>query len=76
MKNQTDDHVAEENAMSRWRFPVTAFFLMARLAQGEGQGRGTVADIAGTWSGSSVCVDRQAAPACNDEQIIYDVDVN
>ena len=62
--------------MSCWRVPVAAFFLMARLAQGEGQGGGTVDKIVGTWSGSSVCVDRQAAPACNDEQVVYDINAN
>ncbi len=59
--------------MSCWRVPVATFFLMARLAQGEGQGGGTVDEIVGTWSGSSVCVDRQAAPACNDEQVVYEI---
>jgi hypothetical protein len=27
----------------------------------------------GTWRGSSVCVDREAAPACNDEQVVYEI---
>jgi hypothetical protein len=62
--------------MSHWRVPVAAFFLMARLAQGEGQGGGTVEEIVGTWSGSSVCVDRQAAPACKDEQVVYGIKAN
>ena len=59
--------------MSCWRIPVAAFFLMSGLAQGEGQGGGTVAEIVGTWSGSSVCVDRQALPACTDEQVVYEI---
>jgi len=46
---------------------------MARLALGEGQGSGTVDEVVGTWSGASVCVDRQAAPACNDEQVVYEI---
>jgi hypothetical protein len=29
--------------------------------------------IIGTWRGSSVCVDRKAAPACNDETVVYDI---
>ena len=62
--------------MSCWRVSVAAFFLMARLAQGEGQGGGTVDEIVGTWSGSSVCVDRQAAPACNDEQVVYEINAS
>jgi hypothetical protein len=49
---------------------------MARLAQGKGQGAGSVGEIAGTWSGSSVCVDRQAAPACKDEQVVYEIHAN
>jgi hypothetical protein len=62
--------------MSCWRVSVAAFFLMAPLAQGEGQGGGTVEEIVGTWSGSSVCVDRQAAPACNDEQVVYEINAS
>ena len=59
--------------MSCWRVPVVALFLMARLAQGEEKGGGTVQEIVGTWSGSSVCSDRQAAPSCNDERVIYEI---
>jgi hypothetical protein len=51
------------------------FLLAARLARGEASGRGTspVDEIVGTWRGSSICVDRQAAPACNDEQVVYEI---
>ena len=62
--------------MSRWRVPVAAFFLAAGLARGEGQSGRPADEIVGTWSGSSVCVDRQAAPACKDEQVIYDIRAN
>src|SRR6476661_5639529 len=62
--------------MSCWRIPVAAFFLVTCLARGEGQGGGTVGEIVGTWSGSSVCVDRQAAPACNDEQVVYEINAS
>ena len=62
--------------MSCWRVPVAAFFLMACLARGEEQGGGTAEEIVGTWSGSSVCVDRQAAPACNDEQVVYEINAS
>jgi hypothetical protein len=65
-----------EDAMSCWRVSVAAIFLMARLAQGEEQGGGAVDEIVGTWSGSSVCVDRQAAPACNDEEVVYDINAS
>jgi hypothetical protein len=27
--------------------------------------------IVGTWTGASTCVNREAAPACTDEQVIY-----
>jgi hypothetical protein len=27
----------------------------------------------GSWRGTSMCTNRQAAPACNDEQVIYDI---
>lgn len=29
--------------------------------------------IVGTWRGSSTCVNREAAPACKDEQVIYEI---
>jgi hypothetical protein len=55
------------------RVSVAAFFLVACLARGEGQAGRTVVEIVGSWSGSSVCVDRQAAPACNDERVVYEI---
>ena len=27
----------------------------------------------GTWRGTSTCVNREAAPACNDEQVVYEI---
>jgi hypothetical protein len=30
------------------------------------------AQLAGTWRGTSTCTDRVAAPACNDENVIYE----
>lgn len=59
--------------MRCWRVPVGAFLLMACLARGEGEGGGIADEIVGTWSGSSVCVDRKAAPACNDEQVVFEI---
>ena len=29
--------------------------------------------ILGTWRGTSTCVNREAAPACNDEQVVYEI---
>ena len=31
------------------------------------------AEIVGSWRGTSICVDKANFPACNDEQVIYDV---
>jgi hypothetical protein len=30
----------------------------------------------GTWQGSSTCVNRQLAPACRDETVVYDVRIS
>jgi hypothetical protein len=27
--------------------------------------------VIGTWRGSSICINREAAPACTDERVIY-----
>ena len=62
--------------MNCWRIAVAALFLMTCLARAEGPGGGTVDEIVGAWSGSSVCVDRQAAPACNDEQVVYEINAS
>lgn len=62
--------------MSCWQVPVAAFFLMASVAQGADRAGAAVGEIVGTWSGSSVCVDRQAAPACNDEQVVYEINAS
>lgn len=32
-----------------------------------------VPEIIGTWQGTSTCSDRVAAPACNDEVIVYEM---
>ncbi len=32
-------------------------------------------ELVGTWRGTSTCADRVAAPACNDETVIYDFSV-
>lgn len=54
---------------------VVAFLLVSRFGSGGAPEKGIAAaeEIVGTWRGSSVCVDRQAAPACNDEEVIYDI---
>ena len=57
---------------------VLVFLLVARLARGEASGQGAppVGEIVGTWRGSSLCVDREAAPACKDEQVVYEIAAN
>jgi uncharacterized protein (DUF2147 family) len=62
--------------MSRRSVVVAVVFLSASLARGAAQGAGAVDEIVGTWSGSSVCSDRQAAPACKDEQVVYEIHAN
>jgi len=47
-------------------FPTLAF----------GQRGGVAQEIVGTWRGTSLCVDRKAAPGCNDEQVIYEISAN
>lgn len=32
-----------------------------------------VSEVVGTWQGTSTCTDRVAAPACNDEVIVYEI---
>jgi hypothetical protein len=54
-----------------WRL-VVAFVLAVACARPEGLA-GSVDEIVGTWRGTSACVNRQAAPACTDEQVIYEI---
>ena len=52
--------------MNALKFPFVSLLLWAGLA--------TAAEpstVAGTWVGTSTCVDRERAPACNDEQIAF-----
>jgi len=51
---------------------VAAFVLVVACAMGEASAE-PVDEIVGTWRGTSTCVDRQAAPACTDEQVIYEI---
>ena len=54
---------------------VVAFVLVVARAQGEALA-GPVDEIVGTWRGTSACVDRQAAPSCTDETVIYEIVAN
>lgn len=51
---------------------VVAFVVVVACAPGEALA-GPVDEIVGTWHGTSACVDRQAAPACTDEEVIYEI---
>jgi hypothetical protein len=67
---------AEEFVMCRLVSLSVALFFVALVARGEALGLRQGADgIAGTWQGSSVCVDRRALPACADERVIYEISV-
>ena len=46
---------------------------LACIAATSARGADAVDAIVGTWRGTSLCTDRRAAPACNDEVVIYDV---
>ena len=35
--------------------------------------KGDLGEFLGTWRGTSTCVNRQIAPACKDETVVYDV---
>jgi hypothetical protein len=54
---------------------VAAFVLVVACVLGEASA-GPVEEIVGTWRGTSACVDRQAAPACTDEEVIYEIVVS
>ena len=49
-----------------------AFVLVVAYDLG-GASAGPVDEIVGTWRGTSACVHRQAAPACTDEEVIYEI---
>src|SRR6476620_3464047 len=51
---------------------IVAFVLAVACVLGEALA-GPVDEIAGTWRGTSACVDRQATPACTDEEVIYEI---
>ena len=56
--------------MRCWRTLVMAFAVVVVCVEALA---GPVDEIVGTWRGKSACVDRQAAPACTDEEVIYEI---
>jgi hypothetical protein len=49
---------------------ITAIVLLASLQNAHVH---DLTEIVGTWQGTSTCTDRVAAPACNDEVIVYEI---
>jgi hypothetical protein len=47
----------------------SGLLLATRAAPADGGPPG----IVGTWRGTSTCTDRVAAPACNDEKVVYEI---
>jgi hypothetical protein len=53
---------------------VLRLIVLVGLCGGATAGGATApANIVGTWRGTSTCVNREAAPACNDEQVVYEI---
>jgi hypothetical protein len=66
------DVTGERGAMRCCQSLVVAFVLVVAGVLGEAFA-GPIDEIVGTWRGTSACVDRQAAPACTDEEVIYEI---
>ena len=47
--------------------------LMVDAAASDGPSPSDITALLGTWRGSSTCTDRVAAPACQDEVVVYEV---
>lgn len=60
----------------RDRGPWLAASLLSMLVAGAASAAGTgdLSHFLGTWRGTSTCVNRQVAPACNDETVVYEVE--
>ena len=60
-------------AVSHTRRMAWCVLIVASAVVVHGQSAETgPARLSGTWRGTSVCVDRVAAPACKDETVVYD----
>ena len=57
--------------MSAARVEVAVLCLL--LAAAGAEAAKASESILGTWRGTSTCVNREAAPACNDEQVVYEI---
>jgi hypothetical protein len=54
---------------ARYSLPAVCLMLLLISSGAAAEDR---KEILGVWHGSSVCVDREAAPACRDEEVIYE----
>lgn len=52
---------------------ISRFLLLGAAAAFTAAAPAQAPDLAGSWRGTSTCADKQHFPACNDEQVIYDV---
>jgi len=51
---------------------MSAWLLLTVLLTQAGTGAPGPEQLVGLWRGTSVCTDRRAAPACNDETVVYE----
>ena len=58
------------NLCARWCVGGLALLASGGAWAGE---RGDVGEFLGSWRGTSTCVNREVAPACKDETVVYDV---
>ena len=56
------------------RLLTTLFIIVAPVAAGHVRAvpLQDPAQVIGLWRGTSTCTDREAAPACNDEEVVYE----
>lgn len=57
-------------------FPALRLLCLVTLslvARGASGGESSSAAFVGMWQGTSTCVNRQLAPACKDEKVVYDI---
>ena len=52
---------------------VTGALTLAFAIPVAASAQGGADELVGTWRGTSTCLDRQALPACTDEQVVYEI---
>jgi hypothetical protein len=53
--------------------PGAGLLLLLLAGGAAAAGKGDLKAFLGTWRGTSLCVNRTIAPACNDETVVYEV---